>query len=249
MADVVALQIISQLRPIFDLVVPVFVVGFFLAALVAIVLSRNRTVRTTYLAGFFVLLLVVNLFAPVTPAPVIKWHKFSEVRDTEQTEYAFRVVDADGTELMYDEDATLNTGSVALSLVRLRMQNEFSSEKNAEVAQWLLDRANTRRTSVEAASPARFLSFPRHGMSNAWTAEKLAGYSEFTSIRLYQIDITTSEDGTEVVAYDETLLYEYHEDRGTVLDFSVDSDELTESVVSESIDSRSRVTATGGVVA
>jgi hypothetical protein len=245
--DVVTLQIVSQLRPLFDLVVPVFVVGFFLAALVAVALSRNDTVRTTYLAGFFALLLVVNLFAPVTPAPVIKWHKFSEVRDTEQTEYAFRVVDADGAELMYDEDATLNTGSVALSLVRLRMQNEFSPEKNAEVAQWLLDRANTRRTSVEAASPARFLSFPRHGMSNAWTTEKLAGYSEFTSIRLYQIDVTTSEDGTELTSYSETLLYEYHKDRGTVLEFTIESDESAEAV--ESIERRSSVAPAGGVVA
>ncbi|SEO22743.1 hypothetical protein SAMN04487948_101206 [Halogranum amylolyticum] len=212
--------LVTQLRPFFDLIVPAFVVGFFLVALVAIALSDDRTVRNSYLAGFFALLVVVNLFAPVTPAPVIKWHKFSEVRGTEKTEYVFRVVDADGAELTYDDEATLNTGSVAPSYVRLKMQNEFTPAQNAETAQWLLDRAAVHRERVTNPSPTRFLYFPRHAMADTWTRETVADYSEFTGLRLYRVDMTFAEDGTEVTSYTETLVYEYYEDRGTTVEIA-----------------------------
>lgn len=213
-----SLQITSQLRPLYDVLVPLFVVGFFLAALVAIALSDNRAVRRTYIGGFFALLIVVNLFSPVTPAPVMKWHKFSEVRETEQTEYVFRVVDAQGSELAYDEAATLSSGTVALATVQQRMRTEFSPEKNAAVARWLLDRADVHRDRVTAQPLSRHLDFPRHGMSNAWTPARLDGYAEFTAVRLYRVDVTLTEDGTEVTSYTETLVYEYHETRGTTVD-------------------------------
>ena len=211
-------QLLSLLEPVLSVVVPAFVVGFFLISLVAIALNSNRTVRNVYIAGFFALLLVVNLAAPVTPAPLVKWHKFSEVRDTEQTEYVFRVVDADGAELGYDDDATLETGSVALTSIHLRMRTEFTPEKNAEVAQWMLDRAAVHRADVEANSWTRYLAFPRHGLSNSWTPAILDGYGEFTTLRLYRVDFTMSEDGSEVTSYRETLVYEYDETRGVVVD-------------------------------
>jgi hypothetical protein len=213
-----SLQITSQLRPLYDVLVPLFVVGFFLAALVAIALSDNRAVRRTYIGGFFALLIVVNLFSPITPAPLMKWHKFSEVRETEQTEYVFRVVDTQGAELAYDEAATLSAGSVALATVQQRMRTEFSSEKNAAVARWLLDRADVHREKVTAQPFSRYLHFPRHGLSNEWTPERLDGYSEFTAVRLYRVDLTLTEDGTEVTSYTETLVYEYHEAHGTTVD-------------------------------
>ncbi|SDM61745.1 hypothetical protein SAMN04487949_2276 [Halogranum gelatinilyticum] len=211
-------QLLSLLEPVLSVIVPAFVVGFFLVSLVAIALNSNRTVRNVYIAGFFALLLVVNLAAPVTPAPLVKWHKFSEVRDTEQTEYVFRVVDADGAELGYDDDATLEMGSVALTSIQLRMRTEFTPEKNVEVAQWMLDRAAVHRADVEANSWTRYLAFPRHGLSNSWTPATLEDYGEFTTLRLYRVDFTMSEDGSEVTSYSETLVYEYDETRGVVVD-------------------------------
>lgn len=217
-------QLLTALEPVLSLVVPAFIVGFFLVSLVAIAWNRNRTVRNVYVGGFFALLLVVNLAAPVTPAPLVKWHKFSEVRDTEKTEYVFRVVDASGAELAYEDDATLNTGSVALTAIQLRMRTEFTPEKNAEVAQWMLDRAHAHRAGVEANSWTRHLAFPKHGLSNGWTPAILDGYGEFTTLRLYRIDLTMSEDGSQVTSYSETLVYEYHETRGVVVDRTEDSE-------------------------
>lgn len=218
MSAVVLSGLLTWLEPVLSVVVPAFVVGFFLVSLVAIALNRNRTVRNVYIGGFFALLLVVNLAAPVTPAPLVKWHKFSEVRDAEQTEYVFRVVDADGAELAYDDDATLEMGSVALTSIHLRMRTEFTPEKNAEVAQWMLDRAHVHRADVEANSWTRYLAFPKHGLSNSWTPAVLDGYSEFTTLRLYRVDLTMSDDGSEVTSYSETLIYEYHETRGVLVD-------------------------------
>jgi hypothetical protein len=212
----VSLQLTSQLKPFFGLLVPAFVLGFFLVTLLAIALSDNRRIRRSYIGGFFVLLIVVNLFSPITPAPLMKWHKFSEVRGMEKTEYAFRVVDTNGAELKYDDEATLNTGSVALSYVRLKMQNELTPAQRADTAQWLLDRATVHRERQMKRSPVRFLHFPRHAMADEWTPKKLAGYSEFTAVRLYRIDYTLSYDGTAVTSYNETLLYEYHQDYGTI---------------------------------
>lgn len=243
MSGVVVVLQLAQLKPLYGFIVPLFVIGFFLAALVAIALSERRLVRSGYLGGFFALLLVVNLFGPVTPAPVVKWHKFSEVRGTEKTEYSFRVVDGQGNELTYDEDATLESGSVALALVRAKMQNEFSPEKNAETARWLLDRANTHRSDVLAQSPSRHLAFPRHGFSNAWTATELRDYTAFTTVRLYRLDVAVDADGTAVTSYEETLLYEYHVDDGTTVD-ELNTPDTTSSVsVTSSTNSTSSVSS------
>ena len=78
--------------------------------------------------------------------------------------------------------------------------------------QYLLMRGREYRSELEnqsqIVSPAQF---PAHGRTDIWTKEQLNKYSEFVGIRLYQVDIRTSDDGTEVVAYSKRRLMEYHD--------------------------------------
>ncbi|MFC6835070.1 hypothetical protein [Halomarina ordinaria] len=192
-----------------DLLVPLFFVGFFAAAIVAVAFAGNRYIRGTYLAGFFTVFIAVNLFVSVIPAPVVHWHKFSDVRDQDQTHYELRVVDAEGRELQYDNKATLGANGVAMADLHREMRTERTAEGNREMGQYLLDRATRYRSSVEEERPWRFLRFPPHSTTGTWTPQRLSNYDEFVGVRLYRFNVSTSEDGQEVTDTDETLLLSY----------------------------------------
>lgn len=192
-----------------DLLVALFVVGFFAAAVVAVAFGTNRTVRRSYLAGFFTVFVVVNLFVSAIPAPVVHWHKFSHVRPESQTHYEFRVVDASGTELAYDAEATLGTDTVSMSKLHHLIRTEFSHEKNTEVAAHLFERATEYRDGVERRPLARFLRFPPHSTTGTWTTADLGEYDEFVELRLYRLDVETSADGRTATIADETRVLTY----------------------------------------
>ena len=196
--------------PVTALVVPGVVAGFFAAALVAVTLRNRPRVRRSYVTGFLSVLIAVNLMLSVVPAPMFHWHKFSEQRPAEQTHYEIRVVDADGRELYYDSAATLGSESVRMNDLERKMRTEFSDRKNREVALWLLERARKHRDRIEDPSVLRFLRFPPHGVSDRWTTGTVDDYSSFVGIRLYRVDVATSEDGTEIAAVSEELVAEYY---------------------------------------
>lgn len=203
---------IDLMRPYASLVLPVFFVGFFLATLAALVCSENRYVRRVYVGGFFTLLLVTNLFMPVTPAPLVKWHKFSEIRPTEQTKYEIRVVDEAGNEIKYDNKATWKASGMAMRVVQNELLEETAPDEKRETSQYLLRKAREHRAHLGDRSPSNALRFPPHATVNTWTAAELEAYDRFVGIRLYRMELETSRDGTEVTGYTEAVVYEYAPD-------------------------------------
>lgn len=201
--------VISLLRPYMDLVVLVFFIGFFLAALAAIVCNENRYVRGAYVGGFISLLLVTNTVVPVAPAPLIQWHKFSEIRPTEQTRHEIRIVDASGNEIRYDDKATWKTNGVAMRTVRKGLLRDATPKERREIARYLLRKAREHRTHLRDRSPLHVFRFPPHGTANTWTVTELDAYDRFVGIRLYRMEFVTSPDGTEVTDYTEEVVYEY----------------------------------------
>jgi hypothetical protein len=199
---------LSGLKSYADLVLPLFFVCFFLAALVAIRYNRNGYVRKTYISGFFVLLLVMNLTGPQV-LPLTQWHKFSDPYPQTYVDYELRVVDAGGNELDYDYRATLAADGVTLRLLEEEMLAEHTDAKNERVACYLLRRARVYRTRLSTRSPFHLIRFPPHGLGSTWFEGEISEYERFTGIRLYRINITTSADGTEITSYSEHAMQSY----------------------------------------
>jgi len=184
--------------------------GFVVATVVAVVLADRPRVRTAYVAGFFVCLLLFNLVG-VAALPFMHWHKFSGDRPETEVLYEFRVVDAAGRELDYDHRATLAVDGFSMYLVTSRM-DEYDEPRRAAVAAYLLARANTYRASIESRSALHLLRFPPHGVEDTWDELELAEYDEFVGVRYYRLELVTSADGTAVESYSEELLGEWTPD-------------------------------------
>ncbi|MFC7008684.1 hypothetical protein [Halalkalicoccus salilacus] len=208
------MSIVDVLRPYQNFLLPLFFIGFFSATFITIYLYRNKYIKQTYVAGFFIGLLVFNTVLPLGLLPYIHWHKFSEPREQEQTYYEFRVVDANGEEIPYDKTATLRVEGIRMSKLTNAMIDEYSEEKNREIMAFLLYRAEEHRDHTKQQSLIYFASFPAHGMSGEWTETQLTEYAEFVGLRLYQVDIKTSDDGTEITAHEQDRVFGYY-DHGT----------------------------------
>ncbi|SFG71412.1 hypothetical protein SAMN04488063_2753 [Halopelagius inordinatus] len=219
-----ALQsVVDLLRPFAEFILPLIFFGFFAVAGVAIYYNRNRTVRRTFTVGLVVVLfLFQTTVIPLTVPPFTTWHKFSDTWDEERIEYEFRVVDEEGNELRFDGKSTLAFHGIRMSLLHDRMTGEFTEDERREAAKFLLHSAREYRTELERNNPRRGLAwtdgeippqqmihFPSHGHVSTWTPSLVENYSEFVGIRLYQMTIETSEDGSEVVSYSEEMVYEY----------------------------------------
>ena len=190
-----------------EVILPLFFIGFFLAAFVAI-FTRNDRARTTFLAGFFVLLLVINV-SGFFVLPLVHWQKFSKPQPATETFYEFQVVDAEGRELQYDYRATLSVDGVTMRLLREKMLTEYSPAKKEEVGCYFLDRARAYRDRVTGRSSLHLFRFPPHGIQDTWTEAQLDGYARFVGIRYYKVTVTTSPDGSRIVDRSRQLLFEY----------------------------------------
>jgi len=206
--------ILDVLRSSLGLLIPLFFVGFFLATLIAVVHHRNRYVRTTYLAGFLGGLLVLNLLLTVNLLPLVHWHKFSSPQEQSQTVYQFRVVDTEGNELRFEEEAALSgdTG-MSVGLLRKKVQNADSPRERHIVMRYLLRSAREHRDGLHERTPSHLVRFPPHyGTWTAWTPDEVETYGRFVGIRLYQINVTTSESGQTFTDRSERVLYDYYEE-------------------------------------
>lgn len=202
------LGVFDLLRFYANLVVVTFFIGFFLATLVAFVYNENRLVRQVYVGGFVTLLVATNLVLP-TPAPFVKWHKFSDLRPDDLTRHEIRVVDASGNEIIYDNHATWGVDGISMKYAWEGMLNASTPEQREMMAQYLLREAQEHRARLRDRSSLHLLRFPPHGPSNTWVATELEPYDRFVGIAVYRIELQTSADGTEVTDYSEERLYEY----------------------------------------
>lgn len=208
------------IEPYLDLLLPFFFVGFYLAALVALVFNTDPRVRKTYVTGLFILVLFVNLVG-VTVVPLTHWQKFTQLYDEEQTDLEIRIVDAEGHELHYDHRATLAVDGVTIFILQQELAEERPREEKVKRARFLLERAIEYRQRIESRQLVRYVRFPPHGLDNIWTRERLDGYGEFVGIRLYRLDIVTSEDGRQLASVSETLVMEYIDEERAGLNSNV----------------------------
>ncbi|MWG33673.1 hypothetical protein [Halomarina oriensis] len=201
---------VGPLRPYVGVLLPLFFVGFFVAAGVAIYYRQNATVRRTYVVNFFVALVLVNLVLSVVVVPFFHWHKFSIARSAEESYHTMRIVDERGCEIRVDGEVPFEAENIALQPLLNEMYAEYSAEKRRTVALYLLDESREFRRQVEADSPSKYLRYPAHGFTT-WPREKVERYDRFVAVRVYRVNLTTNAAGTEVESYSERRVDEWQE--------------------------------------
>lgn len=204
------------LRPHLDLILPLFFLVFFIAALFAIAFHTNPRVRKTYVSGLFVLILLVNVVG-VTVPPLTHWQKFAQDYSEEETVYEIRAVDVNGNELHYDHRATLSVDGVTIFIMQKELASDLPRDEKVRRSRFLLERANDYRTRVESRSPLHYARYPPHGLDNFWTPARLEGYGEFVGIRVYELRVDTGDDGQQIEDVSEKLVWEYFRDEHTQL--------------------------------
>lgn len=186
-----------------------FLVCFFALTAVAMAFHRRPLVRGSYLAVFFSLLLLVNV-STLTLFPFMHWYKFSEPRTEELSTHLIKVVDSEGRELLYDARATPPLLGSSFYFLGRQMEESYSEEKRSRVGRYLLAHACAYRERVESGSmrPLQWVAFPRHVLDYEWSRRELSSYSTFTAIRVYDVEIRTTDDGLRATSYEETPVLE-----------------------------------------
>lgn len=208
-------ELIELIRPYRLVILPVFFTVFFLLAFLGVALGSRWYARETFMAYFFVLLLVFNFIAPVTLLPFISWSHFAEPRPQTVHHDEIRIVDANGNELKIDKHGTLNSDGISISRLTEAMLQEYDEEKNEQVTRYLISKSRERRQDVMTRSAIDYLRFPPHSLTSTWTPSVLSGTDRFIGIRIYRMTFVTSSNGTEIRSYEETLLLEVYPDETT----------------------------------
>ncbi|WP_434531045.1 hypothetical protein ACODNH_05380 [Haloarcula sp. NS06] len=190
-------------------------ITFFVSAGVAIYFRDRWYARQTFVAGLLAALLILG-FVGLAPLPLVELHKFSNEGPEEGYFHQVYVVDESGNELQYDVRATKPILNSRLSTYALNMVREYDEQERQESAAFLLTEAQQYRSNVaNGRSPMQSLSFPRHEINYDWHNRDLSQYSEFVGIRIYLVEYSTSDDGTEVQSQSKELVYEYSQEQST----------------------------------
>ena len=198
-------DLLSTLLPSLSSLLQLCFVAFFVGTAFALAFHRHRYVKRSYVAGFLVVFLVVNLTG-LAVLPMMHWHKFSEPRPESQTHHSLRLVTAEGEELSYPTEATLSADSVSFSALTRKMRTEYSPAQNRRLVRYLLVRARDHRQAARHRSVVQYLRFPPHGFLESWDQATIRSNVPLVGLRLYRTNLTTSPDGTEVLSRSETLV-------------------------------------------
>ncbi|WP_240145709.1 hypothetical protein [Halococcus salsus] len=152
-------DLLTTLLPSLSSLLQLCFVAFFVGTAFALAFHRHRYVKRSYVAGFLVVFLVVNLTG-LAVLPMMHWHKFSEPRPESQTHHSLRLVTAEGEELSYPTEATLSADSVSFSALTRKMRTEYSPAQNRRLVRYLLVRARDHRQAARHRSVVQYLRFP-----------------------------------------------------------------------------------------
>lgn len=200
-------ELVSLLRPYATYVLPGLLVAFFVSACVAVLLSDRLYARKLFVSCFFVALILSN-FALPAPLPFVSWGHFSEPTSEVETYTEIRFVDEAGHEIKMDDRMTLTFDSVSTTRLTRYLQSGQTPAENDTRARQLLDRGSAYRERIRRGEAGQVGQFPHHGLTSEWTPSLLDDYERFVGVRIYQLTFVTSEDGTEVLEYEEQAVFE-----------------------------------------
>lgn len=184
-------------------------VAFFTAAGIAIYFNRNKKVRRSFIAVFFVFLLIPGLTGLAT-WPFFPWQLYDNAGPTDATFYEMRVVDNNGNELRYDARAAHPiVGSISRRYARNMAGTGWAAytENEAQIqgCYFLKQALEYRKRDLSPAHPS---VVPRHQWDMKWTRQQLDNYAEFTSLRVYRVNVLVAENGTQLQSVSDSRIME-----------------------------------------
>lgn len=194
---------VAQFR---DIIFVSIYVSFFLGTIVVLAFADRRVARRVWLVGFFATLVVVTAVG-MSLLPVVEMHKFSQPSSEEMTYYELRIVDANGTEIEYDDRAAPPMTGTRTSTIGGEIANDYTDDERLEMGEFYLSKATAYRHDLESGerSATERLQPPRYVDDEGWTAEELEAYEEFEALRVYERTVTYTDDNTAVESNDEQL--------------------------------------------
>lgn len=186
-----------------------FFVSFFVGTAVAYRFRDRFHVRRLHVGTLLVTLLLVNVVG-IGLVPAVKMHKFPTTGPEEETVHEFRMVDEDGNELLLDTRAVDPMPPTRVSEIGRYVVHRYDEDTRREVASFVFEEAREyRRARESSGTVGTGVEYPRHEYGFEWTPELLAEYDRFVAVRVYEVEITMSEDGTEIASKSATQQYEY----------------------------------------
>lgn len=121
------------------------------------------------------------------------------------------MIDDENNELLLDARATEPIPPSRHTMLGSTMVEDCNETERQHVSTFLLDEAREYRESIESdpiLHPDR-VKFPQHEYGHRWTEAQLSAYGELVGLRIYQVNRTFTQDGSDVASRSETMVYEY----------------------------------------
>ncbi|MFC4438558.1 MULTISPECIES: hypothetical protein [Natrialbaceae] len=184
-------------------------ISFFVSLAIAYVFSDNKRVRKYFTIGLICVVFLSSVLA-IEMLPFIHMQKFSQPEQQTETFHMMYVADENDTELYLDSRAVPPFLNVHIRQEAKNMVYDYGSGETVELSCFFINQANSYRNQILSGNhQGSHLSFPTHKFEKHWTVNDVESVSEFTELRVYEIMIKTSEDGTKVVERSDHRLYTF----------------------------------------
>lgn len=178
---------------------------FYTGSAFAIYRSQDQTTRRVFVSGLIVVALAVNIVG-LSLLPVSSLHKYTSPPSQEESVPVLYLADENGAEIRLDNRAISPIDDRSNNLAQ-QIVAAPSRESRIQTAMWILFESRDFRTTIGQNRVGNSLDFPPPSINHKWTTEELRGVGEFTSIRIYRVQISFTE-GHEVDNRERTLVVE-----------------------------------------
>jgi len=187
---------------------------FFIGLGVAYLLSDYTVVRGGFLTGFVTIFVVFSLIG-FSALPIVSFHKFSKPYPNSQTYYTMEVVTESGEAMFVDDRALRPMIPYNIRDLAERMATEYADRKAHRVGCFVLRETNEYRTErVRSQGLLEYVDFPPHDVVREWSKQDLERVSTFTAVRVDEIELTSSEDGAEILDRSEAVAFSFDASEG-----------------------------------
>lgn len=179
-------------------------IGFFLicfvVACIAVAFHRKRIVRGVFLGLFFVVLVYFGL-TDQRAWPFTHWGHYSSPASHTLSYRHMVLADEQGNEIWFDNRCVpMSVHSVGPSGALMRMFRGEESERS-RAARYILERSNAYRQVVLSRKvlPAHSVkSVLRAHRTARWTRADMTAMGDFTEVRIYNVRVVFSNDGSAI---------------------------------------------------
>jgi hypothetical protein len=180
----------------------VFFILFWLVTLAAVLMASRPIILRTYLALFFVLLILPGLAGQTYWLwPFQTWHLWGGIQARQAEFHELYVVDSRGHRYLYDRTAIpplLNTQVHHLARELLKLPRGASADA---LTAFLLSHANARRAELLAGSRSAIMpTYPLRQFGRAWDAVILNDSGAFDHLLARRVSYAFKDEGRAIIA-------------------------------------------------